>query len=76
MLHPTASTSTESLQAETKAAEYFTANMAKIIMAKDDAGFNSVKAAAINDVKAMGLDASEAEFQKNYDAAKAQVDSF
>lgn len=68
--------STESLQAENKAAEYFAANIAKIIMAKDDTSFNTIKAEMIKDVRAMGLEASEAEFQKNYETAKTLVSSF
>jgi len=69
-------TSAESQQTESKAAEYVSANMAKLILAKDEAEFNSVKAFMINDIKAMGVEASEAEFQKNYSDANILVNSF
>ncbi len=71
-----AGTSTETQQAESQAAEYFVANIAKIIMAKDDTEFNAIKAAMINDIKAMGIEAAEEEYQSNYRAAESMVDSF
>jgi len=40
----------------TKADQYFMANVAKFIMAKDDAGFVATQNKAIADLQSMGID--------------------
>ncbi|NJD01507.1 MAG: hypothetical protein FIA99_02635 [Ruminiclostridium sp.] len=63
--------SAENEQISNKAAEYYVANMAKIIMAKDDATFDSVREAVIKEVMSMGMEAVNAEYKKNYESAEA-----
>lgn len=60
-------------QVMTKAETYFLANVAKYIMAKDDAAFEAAQNKAIDDFKAMGVDKAYAEFHKLIDDAKAFV---
>jgi hypothetical protein len=45
-------------------------------MAKDDAAFDSTKAEMIKQFKAMGLEACDAEIQKNYESAKELAKTF
>lgn len=68
--------SDKTAQAESQAASYFMDNVAKVIMAKDDAAFDSVKAEMIKQFKAMGLEACDAEVQKNYESAKELAKTF
>ncbi|MDI4645851.1 hypothetical protein [Cohnella hashimotonis] len=56
-----------------KADQYFLANVAKFIMAKDDAAFEAAKNKAVDDFMAMGVDKAYAEFHKLVDDAKAFV---
>ncbi|MFC5406214.1 hypothetical protein [Cohnella soli] len=62
-----------SQQIMVKADQYFLANVAKFIMAKDDAAFDAAKKKAIDDFTAMGVDKAYAEFHKLIDDAKAFV---
>ncbi|MDO8686126.1 MAG: hypothetical protein Q7J78_05585, partial [Clostridiales bacterium] len=70
------SVSTASAQIASKADAYVKGNMAKIIMAKDDATFNSVRESIITEVKTMGLEAANAEMRKNYKDAQELVKTF
>lgn len=63
-------------QIESNAEQYVSANISKIIMAKDDAAFDSAKASAISALKAMGMDKANEEVMKNYETAKKQAESF
>jgi hypothetical protein len=68
--------STANQQIESKATDYFSSNIAKIVMAKNDSDFNSIKVSMIAAVKAMGLEAAEAEKSKNYETAKTMAKTF
>ncbi|CAK4839774.1 unnamed protein product [Aphanomyces euteiches] len=59
-----------SAQVMTKAEQYFLANTAKFIMAKDDAAFEAAKKKAIDDFNAMGVDKAYAELHKLIEDAK------
>ncbi len=67
--------STSSQQVESKAEAYMSGNIAKIIMAKDDAEFAKVKENIIQDIKAMGVEASDAEYMQLYAESKAQAEA-
>ncbi|MFC5401667.1 hypothetical protein [Cohnella soli] len=57
-------------QAASKAAEYFMANVAKYIMAKDDAAFESEKTKAIEALNKLGMDKAYEELHQSF--AEAQ----
>ncbi|NBD22263.1 type 2 periplasmic-binding domain-containing protein [Paenibacillus glycinis] len=59
-----------SQQVFVKADQYFLANVAKYIMAKDDAAFDAAKNKAVDDFVAMGVDKAYAEFHQLIDDAK------
>jgi hypothetical protein len=71
-----ATASTTTTTNESKAAEYFMANVSKVILAKNDAAFAAAKADMIAQFKTMGLEACDVEIQKLYKDAQAIVDSF
>lgn len=68
--------STANQQNEAKAEAYMSSNIAKIIMAKDDAEFASVKEATIQQIRNMGIEESDAEFMSLYEASKELVAGF
>ena len=59
-----------------KGSQYFISNIAKLIMAKDDAKFAAEKKKVIDDIKAMGYEAAFADIQKNYDLGKETAKKF
>ncbi|REE68114.1 ABC-type glycerol-3-phosphate transport system substrate-binding protein [Paenibacillus taihuensis] len=62
--------SEQTAQTLVKAEQYFMANVAKYIMAKDDAAFDAAQQKAIDDFNAMGVDKAYDEFRKLIDDAK------
>ncbi|MFD0712833.1 hypothetical protein [Paenibacillus sp. GCM10027626] len=71
-----AAPSEESSQALSKAQEYFMANVAKFVMAKDDASFDAVKQKAIEDFNNMGVGKAFDEVLANYEQAKKLAGEF
>ncbi|MFD0715899.1 hypothetical protein [Paenibacillus sp. GCM10027626] len=57
-------------QASSKAREYFMANVAKYIMSKDDAAFETEKAKAIEEFKKLGMDKAYEELRQSFEEAK------
>jgi len=63
-------TSDAAQQASSRAQEYFMANVAKYIMAKDDAAFETEKAKAIEQFKKIGMDKAYEELRQSFEEAQ------
>lgn len=68
--------SQETQQVLAEVEEYFKANIAKLIMAKDDAEFESLKAQMIADINAKGYDKALTEMKTLYAEAEESANSF
>lgn len=63
-------------QNESKAEAYMSSNIAKVVMAKDEAEFASVKESVIQDILNMGIQESHDEFMQLYEEAVELAKSF
>lgn len=69
---PTQETQSTLMQVE----EYFKANVAKIVMAKDDAEFEAIKQQILDDIMAKGYDKALAEMEQLYREAEDHAKTF
>jgi len=63
-------------KAEANANQYVTANISKVVLAKNDDAFNSAKAKIISDLNAMGLAKADAEVNQSYANAQTLAKTF
>lgn len=70
------SCSDETEQIESQAEQYMIANISKVVLAKDEATFESEKAAVVKALKDMGMEKADKEAKENYEKAKQQAESF